>query len=38
LTFYPSWIPDSGVNKAPDPRSRIRIHNTAKNHEKFMCQ
>ncbi len=30
LTFYPSWIPDPGVKKAPDPRSRIRIRSTAK--------
>jgi hypothetical protein len=29
LTFYPSRIPDPGVKKAPDPRSWIRIRNTA---------
>jgi hypothetical protein len=35
LTFYPSRIPDEGVKKAPDPGSRIRIRNTAKNHPKW---
>ncbi len=25
--FYPSWIPDLGVKKAPVPRFRIRIRN-----------
>jgi hypothetical protein len=41
LTFYPSWIRDPGVKKAPDPESRgqkgtgswIRIRNTAGNIE-----
>ncbi len=28
LTFFPSWIPDPGVKKAPDPGYRIRIRNT----------
>jgi hypothetical protein len=27
--FLPSWIPDPGVKKAPNPGSRIRIRNTA---------
>jgi hypothetical protein len=26
--FLPSWIPDPGVKKAPNPGSRIRIRNT----------
>jgi hypothetical protein len=29
--FLPSWIPDPGVKKVPNPGSRIRIRNTAGN-------
>jgi hypothetical protein len=32
--FYPSRIPDPGVNKALDPRSRIKICNTERNQSK----
>jgi hypothetical protein len=31
--FLPSRIPDSGVKKAPNPGSRIRIRNTV-----FLCR
>jgi hypothetical protein len=36
--FLPSRIPDPGVKKAPNPRSRIRIRNTAvKGIKTFLC-
>ncbi len=33
-TYSGSQIPDPGVKKAPDPGSRIRIRNTARNRSK----
>ncbi len=34
-TYSGSRIPDPGVKKAPDPRSRIRIRNTGKSETRF---
>jgi hypothetical protein len=36
-TYSGSRIPDPGVKKAPDPRSRIRIRNTVKNDKIWEC-
>ncbi len=33
LTFYPSWIPDPGVKKAPDPGSESATLNVTKKNQ-----
>ncbi len=35
---FGSGIPDPGVKKTPDPGSRIRIRNTAKNTEQIQIK
>jgi hypothetical protein len=35
-TYSRSRVPDPGVKKAPDPKSRIRIRNTAYEYNKCL--